>query len=1083
MAGIPNDIILRALSTPPKKAGVSPIIGTAPGLRDGFRDGGVSNGEWVAGQAPVVEGVSGSFEVGQQLTIDVANLSTKRNGQLFYDNFEANAVGDPIQNWEQDLQTPDALYLVADDSPYFGQKYGKSTAVQQLPHRAMVILGQDYPELFFEAWQKIDPVTWGQPDGSDAPQLKQWRIFPDAGNPYNGDRDRVPSAVMSTSSDKTVTMNAAPDDPETSGPYYGQSLDADLDWNRVLIYWKMSNVNTRNGKRMVRYGATSAFTRSDGGRFHKRASSTEIADDSWISDDLITNDGLIADGGTMEALGVGVVYTPYFTREHQDTTISIDRVYINDSPERVVVGDASTWVACDHKKTFILPQISRESGQIIVDVDALGPLDEGAVYLYVFNQDELYNESGYLIRPNNSVWVGGESPVIEAVSGSFGAGLLTINGTNFSTKKTDGQVLYLDYSELNVGDSAALHPELQELAAVGGDDPYVVRDDDSLFGGKYISTTSALNSLPTVLHIFDEPLDEIYFEAWARFDLIVYGDPAGSMIKDFRLIGGLNTSQHDSPGVGCTLNPTDMTIYQFIGPDATTTTNDRIWYGDPQEMRTFEWSKRVHYLKLSDPGVANGERYSKTSLKQGFTASAEVGHYASPSNNISIEAWEGDKDLITRHDDAMHPGIGHFYMPFYTRDDQTTRCDVERIFVNNSPERVAVGTQPTWLGCNSEEGKRFVLPQISRASDEIVVNSDSLGPIEDTDAVYLYVVNRDGKYNENGILIREANPSIESVSGSFEAGQTVTISGKNFGTKPTAEAAIPLEDFSGASESQLLEDYDPTWIHYDGSGATLGAELTLTDGVEGGACARNTTLRNGFESNYKLMPASDTIFASGFFKIKGSILGDSYAVVKNMRVGSTPASGGGGAYNEAGIHALSNMAPFTRDAPSVILTAGDNTLLSTEAFGANRYFDLPYDEWVRIDFEIKLSTPGQADGLWAVDVPGVKHQEYVNLPNRDAGYNFQLDSLLLGLMHANHTGADFELLQDLVYGDTSFARVEIGDNSYFYACDYRRIIPATAWSDSSISLDIPHTVPSGTYYLFVKTGDRVLSQGFQVIVP
>lgn len=328
------------------------------------------------------------------------------------------------------------------------------------------------------------------------------------------------------------------------------------------------------------------------------------------------------------------------------------------------------------------------------------------------------------------------------------------------------------------------------------------------------------------------------------------------------------------------------------------------------------------------------------------------------------------------------------------------------------------------------------------------------------------------------------SPAISSVSGTFTGGQTITVSGSGFGIKATPAPAI-YEDWSGATNGQLVSAFDPDWTAY--AGGVEGALITNTDSVEGGVCAQNTTLRDGFDTNHKSITPTDTMFASAFMKIKGAREAvSSYAIIKHHRVTSSTSAGGGGVYNGAGVHCLSSQNPSTTGGGSgaqVFITPDDGPSMSKAELGdVNLYVNVPYDVWVRIDYSVVLSTPGEANGYFQVESVSNETETYTNIINRSTGFSHQMDTLIMGLMHANHTGGDFELLQDLIYVDNTFARVEIGNNTDYKLCTYRRLLPPTAWASDQIQATVPHTVPSGNYYVFVTTGDRTQSTGYEVVI-
>ena len=124
--------------------------------------------------------------------------------------------------------------------------------------------------------------------------------------------------------------------------------------------------------------------------------------------------------------------------------------------------------------------------------------------------------------------------------------------------------------------------------------------------------------------------------------------------------------------------------------------------------------------------MPDGERYIKIGAINDFTFSGfPGGHFASPDGSVAPPEWKGSQ-VIAR--DANFEGLlQRIFMPYYTRSDQSTISRIDRLFANDSPERVVVGDASTFTGCAPE--KRFVLRQNSRTGNQIEVDIDSLGPL------------------------------------------------------------------------------------------------------------------------------------------------------------------------------------------------------------------------------------------------------------------------------------------------------------------------------------------------------------------
>ncbi|WP_138438578.1 hypothetical protein [Marinobacter alexandrii] len=360
---------------------VLPIQAKAGG---GFQSVGL--GGWLEGQPPTISSISGTFTAGQVATISVGNLSTKRNGQLAFINFEAETAGQVVTSIQHaNLDPGFQKYECETAGSLFGSKYARCHAIQTRPDQAGIVFDQPYREIFFEGWTRYqvpDFVAVG-----DA-QIKFWRLVPYStiGADAQGE---LPRLTWTREDGNGFLLNVDPG-PSGQAAWYGSTPLTNV-WEPWSGFMKMGDLNTANGKIYAKVGAEDSFTFSGFPGGHAASPDGSIASSEWDGNEYQIDDGLLQ--GEIHRLLV-----PYYTRSDQETILDIDRIFANDSPERVVVGDASTFTACTPGKRFILKQNGRSGGQIEVDIDSLGPLATGPVYAYVVNSDGLYNTEGYLWR-------------------------------------------------------------------------------------------------------------------------------------------------------------------------------------------------------------------------------------------------------------------------------------------------------------------------------------------------------------------------------------------------------------------------------------------------------------------------------------------------------------------------------------------------------------------------------------------------------------------------------------------------------------------------------------------------------------
>lgn len=336
---------------------------------------------WTEGQPPVLTAVSGTFADGETLTIVGGNFSAHRDGHLAFADFSTEIIGQPVLSLTHENIPGRAQYLGANESPLFGSKFARVSASGVEIDAAIIDLPSHYREIFFEGWSRTVRVG----DFSGDAQIKYWRLS--GGHAFSS--AQVPGSEPTLGSTHAATGFTSYYSP---GAYasYSSTPPVDNEWTRFSMYVKVGDPGIANGHRLIKTSKSGSFRYS--GSDFKSPSGVHSAD-SWDCDNLVTDDGQ-----SLVHPGIGRLFVPYYHRSRQTTQIDIAHVSINDSRERVVVGDAPTWSACTPSKTFILPHIARDSDTIQVRA-VTGPLGVvGPAFLYVINKDGMCNASGYQVR-------------------------------------------------------------------------------------------------------------------------------------------------------------------------------------------------------------------------------------------------------------------------------------------------------------------------------------------------------------------------------------------------------------------------------------------------------------------------------------------------------------------------------------------------------------------------------------------------------------------------------------------------------------------------------------------------------------
>ncbi len=296
-----------------------------------------------------------------------------------------------------------------------------------------------------------------------------------------------------------------------------------------------------------------------------------------------------------------------------------------------------------------------------------------------------------------------------------------------------------------------------------------------------------------------------------------------------------------------------------------------------------------------------------------------------------------------------------------------------------------------------------------------------------------------------------AQPTINNVNGAIQHGQSIQISGSDFGAKAVATPLI-WDDFengtlggsvgNGWSKQRENETY-PIYTDVQKYGR---GDLSLTNHIEPNA---NNAPGCQFCGAYKVVPEGYELYTSYRFRLE--VTGDNYAVIKLARLASTPNYGGTDYYNGAGTlkyqyQPAANWG-YVNLEPSSVPDEIQATCTGT-----------PAGDWHRVEMYYKMSQPaGAANGAAWIIINNETDSRFVrkDIVTLEEGYESKLHSLLLPLMGANpRNDGKFDLYVDDVYLDNSLARVEIGNASTWSASTRREIQIPSSWSSSAINVDV-----------------------------
>lgn len=375
-----------------------------------------------------------------------------------------------------------------------------------------------------------------------------------------------------------------------------------------------------------------------------------------------------------------------------------------------------------------------------------------------------------------------------------------------------------------------------------------------------------------------------------------------------------------------------------------------------------------------------------------------------------------------------------------------------------------------------EPNDDYHIPLVSALRDKglnLVLEGDMLNPSYDGDGdlyPYLYKWNIGSDIDANNqtpaTLPPNGIPAISVAPSNISHGDSVTVTGVNFGTNPSVAPEI-WDDFESGTNGA---DIAAPWTAY--LTPTNSPDYTNAGAYSGSLSVMNTVsdAGGGFNTAWQEFTLSDETYLA--YRFKFSTSGSDYGIMKLARVTSD--------YDGADIYTPHYNGPgdFTLQyqPQSSWLYATWNKGGESEQRTLN--YNLPEDQWIKVEMYKKLSTPGQNDGRIIVRVNDEAYVDEDNIVTRDSGYTFQNESVLLPLMFANaQAGAVIDMYVDDAYLANTLSRVEIANCTSDSGCGDRVIQIPQTWADGSIGFEVNlgDLDTTGDLYLFVTDSNGVTS--------
>lgn len=319
------------------------------------------------------------------------------------------------------------------------------------------------------------------------------------------------------------------------------------------------------------------------------------------------------------------------------------------------------------------------------------------------------------------------------------------------------------------------------------------------------------------------------------------------------------------------------------------------------------------------------------------------------------------------------------------------------------------------------------------------------------------------------------SPEITGLGGNFAHGQSMTISGVDFGSNQDGGPAVwePME--SGSFDSWLGHPHD--------------LELTNESRHANSSGAATANMANGNDA-YFFGNSNDLSYRwyySWWFKLDNNF-----------------DWGMGGCAGEPDTENLSNvkfirMPPPGAEAESITfqlqcpqqLVMRDPQIMNPDGSSLGTWYlrdehsphNWPKGRWNHLQVEYKgSSSPGVADGWVRWYINGQLQHTQDNLITRlnDPSGCYPL---VLGLhnAHGDASSDRDDFWMDDLYVDTTLARVEIGNAPVYQDCTHREVQIPTSWSNGQITIEANEgSLNSGPRYLFVIDADGNRSAGFPI---
>jgi hypothetical protein len=349
-------------------------------------------GGWIPENDPALSSVTGTWAEDEVLTLTGTNLSAEGT-EYHYTDFSEDANDALVSffyHWTGVNPTGPTYLAKSDSDQPLGGKAAVLYGEQESLRESSFEFDAAPTVVYMEAFIKVDIIDGTSVDAGGG-QVKLTRIVRGVGEEGTQDQNTQLAITWQTQSNWMYAIGSQHPSAgnKTARNSSGTEIQAGTGWKRVEMAYVWSDLNTANGGMFAKWGDIAYFG-SSGGNPSISAPTGAVDQNTYEMEPFATQTTTNAGNPPRRVL------PPYYQRADQTSRFSLAHVSMVNSLERVVVGNASTWAACDRQLCWTLPEVSKSETQRQVTVKE-SALNAGPRWFYIVNHNGKVNANGVQI--------------------------------------------------------------------------------------------------------------------------------------------------------------------------------------------------------------------------------------------------------------------------------------------------------------------------------------------------------------------------------------------------------------------------------------------------------------------------------------------------------------------------------------------------------------------------------------------------------------------------------------------------------------------------------------------------------------